>query len=81
MPVQPFTDNLDLKRLKPQLIPKEHPAAVYVNPKYRTANLKSVDKKKYDKKGIQSLSNLRNPFVKWKPSINSKRMKRALQEV
>ena len=58
-----------LNYIRPQSgIPLGHPVSIYTNPNFK----KHHPPKPQDKKSNQSVSDLRNPFKKWKPSVKSK---------
>lgn len=61
-------------------IPKEHPVNVYLNPNYKMASA-TFRQKTEGRSSVTKISDLRNPFKKWKPSQRHKQTTRALKQI
>jgi hypothetical protein len=62
-------------------IPKGHPVNVYTDPKFKLNKQSSLMPRASNKNSVTKISDLRNPFKKWKPSQRNKHTARNLKQI
>ena len=60
-------------------IPKSHPVNVYLDPKYKLNTSLTALNKNQKKNSVTKVSDLRNPFKKWKPSVINRQTSKVLK--